>query len=110
MKKFAAVAGVALGGVALVISTQGSAQASAPAAQASAQTSVQQTDDVRPQALGGLVKAAGKVAGKAYVHAKAACPSVGKAAGEVANNFLGGSVAPAAKIGNVEAIDTVFDK
>ncbi|MFD5343080.1 hypothetical protein ACFWJY_04760 [Streptomyces anulatus] len=110
MKKFVAAAGVALGGVALVISAQGSAQASAPAAQVSAQTSAQQTDDVRPQALGGLVKAAGKAAGKAYVHAKAACPSVANAAGVVGGYFAGGSVAPADKIGNAEAIDTVFDK
>jgi len=102
MKKFFAAAGIALGGVALVISTQGSAQAAAPVVQDATQVSAQQADDVRPTAIGSFL-------GKAAVHVKAACPSVGKAAGEVAGNLFG-SVAPAEKVTNVNALDTVFDK
>lgn len=105
-KKFAAAAGVALGGLALVIGTQGSAQAAAPTAEVSAQVSAKQTDDVHPQAIGGLAK----LAGKAAVHVKAACPSVANAAGKVAGDLLGLRVTPAEKVGNVNEIETVFDK
>ncbi|MFE4336948.1 hypothetical protein ACFRQM_48835 [Streptomyces sp. NPDC056831] len=105
-KKFAAAAGITLGGLALAISTQGSAQAAAPVAEFSAQVSAKQTDDVQPQAIGGLAK----LAGKAAVHVKAACPSVAGAAGKVAGDFLGSRVTPAEKVSNVNEIDTVFDK
>ncbi|WP_328321155.1 hypothetical protein [Streptomyces sp. NBC_00388] len=105
-KKFVAATGVALGGLALVISTQGSAQAAAPTADVSAQVSAKQNDDVHPQAIGGLAK----LAGKAAVHVKAACPSVASAAGKVAGDFLGLRVTPAEKTSNINEIDTVFDK
>ncbi|MEU8589121.1 hypothetical protein AB0C59_19270 [Streptomyces sp. NPDC048664] len=102
MKKLFAVAGVAIGGVAAVLSMQGTAQAAAPKADSTPAV-------VRPDAA----KAPagwGSLLGKAVVHGRAACPHVAKAAGQVANDLFGTHVAPAKGVGGVEAVDTVFDK
>ncbi|MFD3515942.1 hypothetical protein [Streptomyces sp. NPDC058657] len=103
MKKIIATAGIAAGGVALMLGMQGTAQAAAPRVEAP--TVVSQDAGAQPMAAGGL----GKALGKAYVHGKAACPSVGKAAGQVLGNLFG-SVAPASKINGASQMDTVFDK
>ncbi|MBZ6211955.1 hypothetical protein [Streptomyces olivaceus] len=100
MKKLIAAAGIAAGGVTLVLTMQGSAQAAAP--QVEAPTVASQETEARPQALSSLL-------GKAAVHVKAACPSVANAAGEVASN-LTSSVAPESNLEGVSALDTVFDK
>jgi hypothetical protein len=100
MKKLIAAAGIAAGGVTLVLSMQGTAQAAAPRVEAP--TTVSQDTDTRPQALSGLL-------GRAVVQVRAACPSVANAAGQVASN-LTSSVMPESNIEGVSALDTVFDK
>ncbi|WP_329302434.1 hypothetical protein OG410_32915 [Streptomyces sp. NBC_00659] len=105
-KKLFAVAGITMGGVAAVLSMQGTAQAAAPQAD-SAPAVVRPGVERAPAGLGSLL---GKVAGKAVVHGRAACPHVAKAAGQVANDFFGTHVAPAKGVDGVEAVDTVFDK
>ncbi|MFD7258518.1 hypothetical protein [Streptomyces sp. NPDC059874] len=103
MKKVLAGVGVALGGAALLIATQGSAQAATsqevPATVASAEG-----PSNAPAGLGSWV---GKAAGKAWVHGKAACSSVANAAGEFAN--MVGGVSPAG-IPEGASVETVFDK
>lgn len=103
MKKIIAAAGIAAGGVTLMLGMQGTAQAAAPRVEMP--TVVSQDPGAQPMAIGGLGKALGKVG----VHVKAACPSVAKSAGQVAGNFLAG-VAPANKINGASQMDTVFDK
>ncbi|MGW5848264.1 hypothetical protein ACWFQ8_09980 [Streptomyces sp. NPDC055254] len=103
MNKIIATAGIAAGGVALMLGMQGTAQAAAPRVEAP--TAVSQDTGAQPMAIGGLGKALGKVG----VHVKAACPSVAKSAGQVAGNFMG-SVAPVTKIDGASQMDTVFDK
>ncbi|MBT2492803.1 hypothetical protein J7E96_30700 [Streptomyces sp. ISL-96] len=103
MKKVLAGVGVALGGAALLIATQGSAQAAtspeAPATVASAEG-----PGKAPAALGSWV---GKAAGKAWVHGKAACSSVANSAGEFAN--MVGGVSPA-NTPEGRSVEMVFDK
>ncbi|MEU2510457.1 hypothetical protein [Streptomyces syringium] len=113
MKKVIAAVGVALGGAALVLTSQGSAQASATPV-APVETVSAQDSGKGPEAIGGLGKlagkagkAVGKAAGKAYVHAKAACPSVANAALEAAGNV--GSVR-SANVPDAASVETVFDK
>ncbi|MCY0951166.1 hypothetical protein [Streptomyces sp. H27-S2] len=104
MKKVLAGIGVALGGAALVVTTQGSAQA-ATAQEVPATVASVDGPQNGPMGFGSFVgKAAGKFAGKAWVHAKAACPSVADAAGQ----FTGG-VSPA-DIPEGTSVETVFDK
>ncbi|MET3987105.1 hypothetical protein [Streptomyces sp. PvR034] len=110
MKKVFAVAGLALGGAALVVVTQGTAQAAtAPQAVVTAEA-VQGPKDA-PMGLGSLLgkagKAVGNVAGKAYVHAKAACPSVVEGVGQVTDHL--GMVSPAGLPDGTSA-EAVFDK
>ncbi|GAA2948354.1 MULTISPECIES: hypothetical protein [Streptomyces] len=100
MKKLIAAAGIAAGGVTLMLSMQGTAQAATPHVEAP--TAVSQDTDERPQALGSFL-------GKAAVHVKAACPSVAKAAGEVVSNFTS-SLQRESHIDGVTTLDTVFDK
>lgn len=106
MKKLFAVAGIAAGGVAAVLSMQGTAQAAAPQAH-SAPAVVQPGVERAPAGFGSVL---GKALGKAVVHGRAACPHVAKAAGQVANDFFGTHIAPAKGLGEAEAVDTVFDK
>ncbi|MFI5867319.1 hypothetical protein [Streptomyces sp. NPDC051546] len=109
MKKFLAVAGLTLGGAALVVTTQGTAQAAtAPQAVVTAEAVQAPTD--APMALGSFIgkagKAVGKNAGKAWVHAKAACPSAAEFAGQVADHI---GVSPARLPDGVSA-EAVFDR
>ena len=113
MKKVIAAVGVALGGAALVLTSQGSAQASATPV-APVETATAQDSGKGPEAIGGLAKlagkagkAVGKAAQKGYVHAKAACPSVANAALEAAGNA--GSVR-SANAPDAASVETVFDK
>lgn len=110
MKKIFAVAGLALGGAALVVATQGTAQASTAPQAAVTPHAVQGPSDA-PAGLGSLLgkagKAVGNAAGKAYVHARAACPSVAEAAGQITDHL--GTVSPAG-LPDVESAEAVFDK
>ncbi|MEU6895880.1 hypothetical protein ABZ934_29785 [Streptomyces sp. NPDC046557] len=102
MKKLVAAAGVVAGGAALVLSMQGSAQAAAPQAPVT-QVASQSDAEMQPMGFGSFLA-------KAAVHAKAACPSVAKGAGQVANDLFGTHVAPSQGLSTVNAMDTVFDK
>lgn len=106
MKKLFTVAGIAMGGVAAVLSLQGTAQAAAPKADSAAAV-VHPGVERTPAGFGSVL---GKALGKAVVHGRAACPHVAKAAGQVANDFFGTHVAPAKGVSGTEAVDTVFDK
>ncbi|MFD5617045.1 hypothetical protein [Streptomyces yangpuensis] len=119
MKKLVTGVGLALGGAALLVVTQGSAQASetaAPVARAAA-VQVENPDDA-PQKIGGLgklagkaAKAAGRAADRAVVHGKAAAQLAGDSAVEAAgsvSNFFG--VAPGSTRPDGSSAETVFDK
>ncbi|MCK8679126.1 MULTISPECIES: hypothetical protein [Streptomyces] len=116
MKKIATAAGVATAGVALFVTTQGSAQA-APAQPAPAVTAAAQpSQDKAPQALGSLVGKAAKSVGKAATKAANKATAVGKGMAVVAksnaDNMLGhGSVfAPPADLPQGVTADAVFDR
>ncbi|MFJ7180216.1 hypothetical protein ACIQXA_28360 [Streptomyces massasporeus] len=134
MKKGIAAAGLVLGAAAMVVTTQASAQAqpavpTTPVVQQAA--SVDADADMKPAAIGGLVKAAGKAVGKAatkaatkagkaaknaagkgYVHAKAAGST------RAIRNSVGNMVriaslgASPAKTGTAQAesVESIFDK
>ncbi|MFF9376990.1 hypothetical protein ACF1BB_20925 [Streptomyces griseoluteus] len=102
MNKLFVVAGVAMGGVAAVLSMQGTAQASAPEA-VSAPAVVKPGVANAPAGWGSLL-------GKAVVHGRAACPHVAKGVGQVANDFFGTHLAHVKGAGEAEAVDAVFDK
>jgi hypothetical protein len=102
MKKLFTVAGVAMGGVAAVLSMQGAAQAAAPEP-VSAPAVVKPGVANAPAGLGSLL-------GKAAVHGRAACPHVAKGLGQVANDLFGTHLAHTKGVGGAKAVDTVFDK
>ncbi|MFD8141458.1 hypothetical protein [Streptomyces sp. NPDC059708] len=100
MKKFAAVAGVALAGATLIVLGQGTAQASTTPAAVPAVEAAPVSADPAPMAIGGAL-------GKAWVHAKAACPSVAHAAGAFTDMVSG--VSPRSLPEGTSA-EVVFDK
>lgn len=130
MKKGIAAAALVLGGAAMVVTTQASAQAqpavpSTPVVQQAAAVNAEPA--MKPAAIGGLVKVAGKAVGKAatkagkaaksaaekgYVHAKAAGST------KAVRNSVGNMVriaslgASPAKTGaaQVESVESIFDK
>ncbi|WP_331732452.1 hypothetical protein OG592_41765 (plasmid) [Streptomyces avidinii] len=119
MKKLVTGVGLALGGAALMVVTQGSAQASetpAPVARAAAVQA--ENPDNAPQRFAGLgklagkaAKAAGRAADRATVHGKAAAELASDAALESAgslSNFFG--VAPGSTLPDGSSVETVFDK
>lgn len=113
-KSAAAAIGVALGGAALLVSTQGTAQATpaTPVTTAAAAAEPTQDADKAPQWVGSVAakagKAVGKAAGKAYVHAKAASGS-GASSYQLLGSMYG---APPSGISEDAAASakTVFDR
>ncbi|WP_338930396.1 hypothetical protein WEB32_00255 [Streptomyces netropsis] len=120
-KSAAAAMGVALGGVALLVATQGTAQATptAPVTTAAATAEPTRDADKSPQWVGSVAAKAGKVAakagkavgnaaGKAYVHGKAAAGS-GASSYQLLGSMYG---APPSGISEEAAAsaETVFDR
>ncbi|MFE3324943.1 hypothetical protein [Streptomyces sp. NPDC059176] len=114
MKKVIAATGLMLGGVAMVLTTQGAAQA-APAQPVAQQAAVNADGQPAPAAIGGLVRAAtkvGKAAERGYVHAKAAAgtKALRQAVGNMTKISSMGS-APSGKTADSGAgAESIFDK
>ncbi|WP_405409035.1 hypothetical protein [Streptomyces decoyicus] len=114
-KKSAATAiGVALGGVVLLVSTQGTAQAAPAIPVTAAAATAQPTPGAEksPQVLGSLAakaaQAVGKAAGKAYVHGKAALGS-GASSYQLLGSLFGAPPSGVSK-NTIASAETVFDR
>ncbi|MET8952957.1 hypothetical protein [Streptomyces sp. NPDC004533] len=87
---------------------QGSAQATPAAPVAEQVATAKKGDAVEPKAVASAV---GRAAARAAVHARAACPSVGHALGQLTDNLsLGGVFAAPAKISDGVSSATAFDR
>ncbi|MFH9013822.1 hypothetical protein ACH4C6_20875 [Streptomyces sp. NPDC017943] len=130
MKKGITAAGLMLGAAAMVVTTQVSAQAqpavpTTPAVQQAA--AVNAEPEMKPAAIGGLVRVAGRAVGKAatkagkaaksaaekgYVHAKAAgsTKAVRNSVGNMVRIASLGSAPANTGAAQAESVESIFDK